>query len=79
MDWQRSLILVTNTKTGADRTVPMNETVRELLTGRWRAADKSKARVFDAEAGRVSDAFRRLSRSAKLIDFNFHDLQRRLC
>jgi integrase len=75
VDWQRNLIWVTNTKSGADRSVTMNETVKDLLIGLWREADRSKSRIFDEEAGPVSSAFHRLSVSAGLVDFKFHDLR----
>jgi integrase len=75
VDWQRNLITVINTKNGVDRTIPMNETVRDLLIRRWREAEQSKARIFDEPALLVCHSFSRLAERAGLIDFKFHDLR----
>ncbi|HKQ06697.1 MAG TPA: site-specific integrase [Blastocatellia bacterium] len=75
IDWQRNLIVVTNTKTGLDRLIPMTEAVKDLLVGLWREADRSKAHVFDDNTDRASEAFRRLAARAGLVDFKFHDLR----
>jgi integrase len=75
VDWRRNLIIVTNTKSGDDRTIPMNETVKDLLVRRWRESDQLNAKVFQISADVVCTTFHRLAQRAKLIDFRFHDLR----
>lgn len=74
VDWQRNLIAVTNTKNGVDRTIPMGETVKEVLIKLWRDSNGSRAKVFSESAKEICDSFRRLAKRAKLVDFRFHDL-----
>jgi integrase len=73
IDWQRNLVAVTNTKNGIDRTIPMNETVKDLLIGLWR--DHTTPRIFDVKPGAVSMSFHRLAARAGLTDCTFHDLR----
>jgi integrase len=46
IDWERNLITVISTKNNQDRTIPMNETVKELLISRWRQSDKTRRAAF---------------------------------
>jgi integrase len=73
IDWQRNLINVVKTKNGTDRTIPMNEVVKDMLLRMWR--EKSGDRVFTASSGTVCLTFRRLASVAGLSNFHFHDLR----
>lgn len=71
-DFQRDCIYVTNTKSGKDRVVPMNEISRqELLALR----DNGLERVFDNTLPQVKKSFRLATAKAKIEDFRFHDLR----
>ncbi len=72
----RGLIRVRNTKTGKDRDVPMNATVREMLDGQPR----SSGHVFPSPktGGQLVDIkykFDNARVAAKIVDFRFHDLR----
>ncbi len=78
VDWQLDLILVTNTKSGRDRTVPMNDNVRTAIA---RAiAQSSTDYVFaNSATGQpytdVKKAFTHACRDAGIKDLRFHDLR----
>jgi integrase len=76
VDFGRGLINVRNTKTGKDRSVPMNSVVRELLESLPKASGfvfpspRTKERLVSVK--KSSEAART---AAKLSDFRFHDLR----
>ena len=78
LDFIRGEILVTETKNGEDRIVPMNEKLRsELLS---HLADHDSEYMFaNPKTGRprvaVQHAFEGARLDAKLEDFRFHDLR----
>jgi len=63
------------TKNGDSRTVPMTDTLRELLTSLPRSVN-ADARVFpESKPPALTVAFGRLVRGLELPDFRFHDLR----
>jgi integrase len=79
VDFQRSVIHVTNTKTGKDRDVPMNSDVRYILLDLQRQG-KDEAFVFkNRKTGvnliDVKRAFNGACVDAGIEDFRFHDLR----
>ncbi|HJQ24353.1 MAG TPA: site-specific integrase [Blastocatellia bacterium] len=73
VDFQRGLIYLTNTKTGKDRAVPMNEDCRAVFDA-VRGAGGAGERIFN-NLPDVSSAFWKLCRQAKIEDLRFHDLR----
>jgi integrase len=78
VDFARSLIYVTNTKSGKDRVVPMNQTVRdELMTMKERT--KSDLVFVSYRSGinltGIRKGFIAACREAGIKNFRFHDLR----
>lgn len=71
IDFERSLILVQRTKTGRDRIIPMNSTVRETLAAIRQQAEGNQ--VFPINDVKRSFAYACVK--AKIADFRFHDLR----
>ena len=71
IDFGRGLILVQRTKTGRDRIVPMNSTVRETLAAIRQQAEGDQ--VFPIND--VKRSFSYACVKAKIADFRFHDLR----
>ena len=76
VDFPRGSIYVRNTKNSEDRTVPMNDVIREML-GRLRRSSeyvfpspKTGKRIVD-----IKSTFDKARKAAKLVDFRFHDLR----
>lgn len=74
VDFSRRQIRVTNTKTGKDRAVPMNDKSRELLH-LLRATNRTGEQVFNSLPVKVSAAFSRVCTKAGIDDLHFHDLR----
>jgi integrase len=76
VDLGRGVINVRRTKSGKDRYVPINQTVREMLESLQHVSEyvfpspKTRGRIID-----VKFSFDRARRKAKLEDFRFHDLR----
>jgi integrase len=73
IDFHRNCINVTNTKSGKDRAIPLNNLTRDMLHG-LRESDPAGERVFN-DIPRVSKSFANLCRRAGIEDFHFHDLR----
>jgi integrase len=71
VDFARGLILVKGTKTGRNRTVPMNSVVRETLATLDRSDDGDS--IFDIND--VKRSFSYPCEKAGIVDFRFHDLR----
>jgi integrase len=73
--------MVVQSKNGERRTIPLNQTVLELLAKRMKQRPASTECVFWSEAGTPLDgpnlrrAFRSILKKAGLVDFHFHDLR----
>lgn len=76
VDFGRGLINVRNTKTGKDRSVPINSVVRELLeslpksSGYVFPSPRTKERLVD-----IKVSFEAARAAAQLTNFRFHDLR----
>ncbi len=83
VDLFRRVLVVEESKNGEKRTVPLNETVMELLKYRAKVAPISKTDlVFYSpkagtriETGNLERAWRAAKTKAKIEDFRFHDLR----
>ena len=71
IDFGRGLILVQRTKTGRDRIIPMNSTVRETLAAIRQQAEGDQ--VFPINDVKRSFAYACVK--GKIADFRFHDLR----
>lgn len=81
VDFSRRTLMVVQSKNGERRTIPLNQTVLELLAKRMKQRPASTECVFWSEAGTPLDgpnvrrAFRLILKKAELVDFHFHDLR----
>ena len=79
VDFSRSLIYVTNTKTGHDRAVPMNSVVRDNLLALREESGGFEYVFTNLRTGsRLTDvkkSFVAACREAQIEDFHFHDLR----
>jgi integrase len=76
IEWERNRINVISTKNAVDRTIPLDQGIKDLLIQLWRNCDKTKQRVFPNEkASAIGLSFSLLVKRVKLIDFHFHDLR----
>jgi integrase len=79
VDFVRSLIYVTNTKTGYDRDVPMNSLVKEILLELQRQNDGYEHVFANPATGvnvkEIKNGFRAACREAGISDFRSHDLR----
>jgi integrase len=78
VDLKHGFILLEKTKNGERREIPINETLRETLTGLTRRLDLPY--VFynpftEKPYGDIKNAFNGACRRAKIVDFVFHDLR----
>ncbi|HET9531102.1 MAG TPA: site-specific integrase [Blastocatellia bacterium] len=71
VDFLRNRILVTNTKNGRDRTIPMNALTRKVLE---RLHNGCREQVFESLPN-ISIAFNKACKKAGIEDFRFHDLR----
>ncbi len=78
VDFSRNLIHVTRTKTGRDRFVPINETVREELL-QLSKESKGEAVFANSRTGKalgwIKRGFSAACKEAELVNFRFHDLR----
>ncbi|MGH9759792.1 MAG: tyrosine-type recombinase/integrase, partial [Blastocatellia bacterium] len=79
VDFARGLLYVTDTKTGHDRVVPMNSTVRETLLKLQESSGSCEYVFINPNTGaRLTDVkhgFTSACSDAKIEDFHFHDLR----
>ncbi len=76
LDFPRSMILIQESKSGKKRLVPMNETVRTLLSGRPRFRDYVfPSPVTGGRLDNIKRSFTRAMKEAGIIDLHFHDLR----
>ena len=73
VDATRGLLLVSNTKSGRDRYVPINEAVRNVLGGLSRCEGDEEARLFEIDW--IEKGWRRICREAGIRNLRFHDLR----
>jgi integrase len=69
VDLTRGLIYVTNTKSGKDRVIPLNQAAQSALE----SVKQTGQRVFDVDWIKV--AWMAALKDAKISDFRFHDLR----
>jgi integrase len=80
IDLQSQVLVVTETKSGKDRQLPLNAEVLAVLTEMWgRPTLAEEDYLFAVRTGHslteATGAFHRAMRDAKLEDFRFHDLR----
>lgn len=73
INWERNVILVRKTKSGAGRSVPINRAVAEVLKSQSQFPDSEK--VFHVSPKTLSSAFAALTRRACVKDLRLHDLR----
>jgi integrase len=77
----RKTVIVFHSKNGERRTIPINQTVLEILKGRSKVRPLATNLVFYGKAHAAIDAhnlrraFRQALKKAKIEDFHFHDLR----
>lgn len=69
VDLTRGLIYVTNTKSGKDRVIPLNQAARSALE----SVKRMGPRVFDVDW--IKMAWTAALNDAEISDFRFHDLR----
>ena len=81
VDLSRRTVSVFRSKNGERRTIPVNETILQLLKGKSKVRSLASDRVFCSkaftpmESGHLRRAFRLVLSKAKIEDFHFHDLR----
>jgi integrase len=78
VDFSRDVIYVTNTKSGKDRVVPMNQLVRQELTGLRERADGEFVFVSKRTGLNLTEikkGFNAACVEAEIENFRFHDLR----
>jgi integrase len=79
IDFARSLIYVTNTKTGHDRDIPMNAKVRETMSDLQQVNGEHEFVFTNPKTGvklvELKTGFRAACKEAGIQDFRFHDLR----
>jgi integrase len=78
IDLRHGFILLTRTKNGERREIPINETLKDTLQGLVRRLDSPYV-FFVPNSGKsyvdIRDSFARACRKAVIKDFHFHDLR----
>jgi integrase len=77
VDLKQGVIRLTQTKNGEARDIPINETVRVVLTGLRTRIDVPWV-FLDEEGHKFPDTRKRFEwacKQAKIVDFHFHDLR----
>ena len=79
VDFVRNLIYVTSTKSGKDRTVPLNDVARTVLTDLKKEANGSASVFVCDKTGKapldIKTGFARAREDSKIEGFRFHDLR----
>jgi integrase len=79
IDWKKGAALLTNTKNGDDRLIPVQGRAKEVLVDRYLQPLEGSEDVFWNKNGvtpfTYSRAFRLACNEAKITDFHFHDLR----
>jgi len=81
VDLTRRTVMLFHSKNGERRTIPMNQTVLNLIKGRGTLRSLSADLVFPSkthtplESGHLRRAFRLALKKARIEDFHFHDLR----
>jgi integrase len=73
ISWERNVIVVRKTKSGRDRSVPINSAVAEVLKARLQLISSGK--VFSISPKTLSSAFTTLARRAGIENLRLHDLR----
>ena len=73
VDFVNKLIKVRESKSGKSRSIPMDQTLFEILRGL--TSRFAQGFVFPNQRTHVNQTFRRLCRKAKIENFRFHDLR----
>jgi integrase len=73
VDLVNKLVRVKESKSGKSRSIPMNQTLFDLL--RELPSRFEKGPVFPAQRTHVNQTFRRLCSKAEITNFRFHDLR----
>lgn len=71
ISWERNVIVVRKTKSGRDRSVPINRAVAEVLKVQFQLISSGK--VFSISPKTLSSAFRTLTRRAGIENLRLHD------
>jgi integrase len=81
MDFTRRTVTVMRSKNGERRTIPVNETVLQILKEKSKVRSLASDRVFCSktftpmESGHLRRSFRLALSKAKIEEFRFHDLR----
>lgn len=81
VDFFRSVVTLFHSKNGELRTIPINQTVQDLLREKMRVRALKNNLVFNNQTymgikgSDLNYAFRSVIRRAKIVDFHFHDLR----
>jgi integrase len=73
ISWERNVIVVRKTKSGRDRTVPINRLVSDVLNAQFQSISSGK--VFSISPKTLSSAFAMLTKRAGIENLRLHDMR----